>query len=592
LQQRRRAVQEEAQLHQKVANARVVVFLVAAALAWLILGPVKLSVGWLGLPFLMFVVLLFAHQRVSRQWVRARRAVVFYERGLARLEDRWAGHGEAGNRFLDEAHPYALDLDLFGKGSLFELLSTARTHAGEDVLAGWLRAPGTPAELRERQAAVVDLRPRLDLREELALLGADIPSGVDLQGLAAWGASPPVLVSAALRWTALALSLLALVALVGWLLPEALPFSDFFDRYGRPLFLFILLGEGAFAWGLRRRVQHVIADVERRGHDLVLFSGVLACIERETFQAPSLVQLRAALETAGIPPSRRIAQLLNRIDWLNSRRNLFFAPLGAILMWGTQLAFRIELWRATTGPAIVHWLAAVGEFEALCSLAAYTYENPNDPFPEIVEGGPLFDGEGLGHPLLPRARCVRNDVHLGEVRLLVVSGSNMSGKSTLLRTVGVNAVLALAGAPVRATRLRLSQLAVGATLRIQDSLMAGRSRFYAEITRVRQLVDLARRQPPLLFLLDEIFHGTNSHDRRQGAQAVVQNLLNLGAIGLVTTHDLALTHIVELLGPRAANVHFEDQFEDGAIHFDYRMRPGVVTKSNALALMRAVGLEV
>jgi DNA mismatch repair ATPase MutS len=180
----------------------------------------------------------------------------------------------------------------------------------------------------------------------------------------------------------------------------------------------------------------------------------------------------------------------------------------------------------------------------------------------------------------------------GERQVLVVSGSNMSGKSTMLRTVGISAVLALAGAPVRARRLRLTPLAIGATLRIQDSLQAGRSRFFAEITRVRQLVDLSRGPLPLLFLLDEVFHGTNSHDRRVGAAAVVRGLIERGAIGLVTTHDLALTSIVERLAPHAENVHFEDQFENGAMHFDYRMREGVVRHSNALALMRAVGLEV
>jgi DNA mismatch repair ATPase MutS len=175
----------------------------------------------------------------------------------------------------------------------------------------------------------------------------------------------------------------------------------------------------------------------------------------------------------------------------------------------------------------------------------------------------------------------------------MVSGSNMSGKSTLLRTVGINAVLALAGAPVRATRLRISPLVVGGTLRIQDSLQAGRSRFYAEITRLRQLLDLAKAAPPpLLFLLDEILHGTNSHDRRLGAEAVVRSLLDHGAFGLVTTHDLALTHLVDLFAPHAANTHFADHLENGQILFDYRMRPGIVEHGNALALMRAVGLEV
>src|SRR5688500_13897307 len=176
--------------------------------------------------------------------------------------------------------------------------------------------------------------------------------------------------------------------------------------------------------------------------------------------------------------------------------------------------------------------------------------------------------------------------------MLVVSGSNMSGKSTLLRTIGINAVLALAGAPVRASALTLSPLAIGATLRIQDSLQEGRSRFYAEITRIRQLADVARGPMPLLFLLDELFHGTNSHDRLVGASGVLRSLLDRGAVGLITTHDLALTAIADELAPRGVNVHFEDWFEDNDIRFDYRMKPGPVTRSNALALMRAVGLEV
>ena len=234
-----------------------------------------------------------------------------------------------------------------------------------------------------------------------------------------------------------------------------------------------------------------------------------------------------------------------------------------------------------------------GQFEALCALASYAAENPSDPFPEIVTDRTCFEAESLGHPLIPEAECVRNDISLGgPVRAFVVSGSNMSGKSTILRSVGVAAVMALAGAPVRASRLRVSPLAVGGTLRVQDSLQAGKSRFYAEITRVRQLVDLARGPLPLLFLFDELFHGTNSHDRSIGAESVLRGLIQRGAIGLITTHDLALAEIVTGIGPQAINVHFADHFENGQMRFDYKMRPGVVEHSNALALMRAVGLEV
>jgi DNA mismatch repair ATPase MutS len=262
-------------------------------------------------------------------------------------------------------------------------------------------------------------------------------------------------------------------------------------------------------------------------------------------------------------------------------------------MWRTQIAWHIDQWRAAHGGSIGLWIAAVGELEALLALAAYSAENPADPFPELVAGPGLFEAQELGHPLLNPDLCVRNDVSLGgTVKALLVSGSNMSGKSTLLRTVGINAVLALAGAPVRAKGLRVSPLATGATLRIQDSLLAGRSRFYAEIERVRLLVEISSGDIPLLFLLDELFHGTNSHDRCLGAEALIKGLIDRGAIGLLTTHDLALAAGGERLAPRVENVHFEDRLEEGKMHFDYRMRPGIVQHSNALALMRAIGLDV
>ena len=274
---------------------------------------------------------------------------------------------------------------------------------------------------------------------------------------------------------------------------------------------------------------------------------------------------------------------------------MVFAPIAAVLLWGLQCAMAVEAWRARHGRSVPTWLRTVGEIEALASLATYHFEHPADPFPELVEGvdTPVYEAERVRHPILPRTSAVANDVRLGaEPQLLVVSGSNMSGKTTLLRTIGVNGVLALAGAPVRARRLRLTPLTIGATLSVQDSLLAGRSRFYAEITRLRRLVDMAKGVRPLLFLLDELFHGTNSHDRVKGAHGVLHSLIRLRALGLVTTHDLALATIADRLTPKAVNVHFEDHFVDGEMTFDYQLRPGRATQSNALALMRAVGLEV
>jgi hypothetical protein len=582
--QLRRTLRETLAWRERVlGNSKVIVFLLAGLGVYLAFGPHLFSPWWLVVPLLGFSILLVWHERVTRSWLRASRAVAFYERGLARIEDRWRGTGQPGHCYVDDHHPNATDLDLFGKDSLFELLCTARTRTGEDTLAGWLKSPASPAEVRGRQAAVAELRPRLDLREDLALLGANVPHGVDLDGLGAWGAEPPLLIAIWPRFVALALGLCALTALVGWLV---------WDWGVAPLFG-VLFVEGGLALYLGQRVGRVIGAVEKRARDMTLLAGVLGRLERETFSSPLLSRLRAALDTTGDVPSHRIAQLSNLIDLLNSRKNQVFLPFALLLMWTTQMAFAIERWRRRSGPAIRGWLDVVGEIEALCSLATYAHENPADPFPEILDAGPCVEGEDLGHPLIPLARCVRNDIRLDDsLRVLVMSGSNMSGKSTMLRTVGINTVLALAGAPVRARRMKVSPLVVGATLRIQDSLVAGKSRFMAEVERVRHLVDLSRGQPPLLFLIDEIFSGTNSHDRRIGAEAVVRGLVHAGAIGLVTTHDLALTHIVDVLAPRAANVHFADYIRKDEPEFDYKMRPGVVQHSNALALMRKVGLDV
>lgn len=575
-----------AALDQRLAwlgNGRFLLFFVGLFFLLAGFGLKWFAPAWIGLPVLGFLGLSVAYQRAARDRYSAQVAAAYYARGLARLEDRWAGTGNSGDRFLDSEHPNAADLDLFGPGSVFELLCTTRTRPGEELLAAWLCAPASPEEVRKRQEAVQDLRSRLDLREELSGLGAVVPAGVDLQGLAEWGAAAPWPGALAARLSATVLAASSVVTFVLW----AMEYTSVLP------FLGAIAVQMSIALALRRRVRQILGPVEQRTRELLVFAGVLERIEREPVEAPRLQELRQALTTAGLQPSQLMARVYGLLELLDWRRNLYFAPFGALLMWTTHLACALERWRGKAGAAIGGWIAVVGQFEALCALAAFAYENPTYTFPEVINGPVCWEGEALGHPLLPRAACVTNSLTLNRTEaVFIVSGSNMSGKSTWLRTVGVNTVLALAGAPVRARRFRLTPVIVGGTLRIQDSLQAGRSRFFAEILRIRQLVDLARGASPLLFLLDEVLHGTNSHDRRHGAEAVVRGLVARGAVGLVTTHDLALTHIAEALAPHAVNVHFADRVVDGTITFDYTMRPGVVQHSNALALMRAVGLEV
>ena len=581
---RRQAVARLDTADRWLSYGRLLVVAAAALLAW---GAWQgwLSWWWLVIPATTFTALAIVHERVIGARVAASRAVQWYERGVARIEDRWPGAGETGTRFRDDDHLYAGDLDLFGDGSLFQLLSTAQTASGEETLAAWLLSGADPATVRTRQSAVQDLATRLQLREELHTVGADARTGVDSASLVTWATAPAIFHSRWLRVAAPVLGVGAIASIAAWaagLIPGLVPF-------------YVVFINVAIGMVFRKRVEQVLHRASGPSRELVILSALLERLRGEAFTADRLHQLQAMLgdgQSAVMASVRRLSRVIQMHDW---QHNLVFAPVAAVVLWGVHCAAGVEAWRARHGAAVAGWFHAVGEFEALAALATYSYEHPADPFPELVEGDatPVYEAAQLAHPLIPQARVVANDLRLGaEPQLLIVSGSNMSGKTTLLRTVGVNGVLAFAGAPVRAHRLRLSPVAIGATLQVQDSLLEGRSRFYAEITRIRQLVDIVRGPPPLLFLLDELFHGTNSHDRVEGAHGVLRFLVNLRAIGLVTTHDLSLAAIAERLDPQAANVHFEDRLVDGEITFDYRFRPGRATHGNALALMKAVGLQV
>jgi hypothetical protein len=568
--------------HFRISNLRLLLFVILAGVGWFSLVRSALSPAWLVPPSLLFGALLVVHAKMLNRAERAGRARRLYLRGMARLDGRWAGTGADGVRFLDD-HPYARDLDVFGRGSLFELINTARTEAGEATLAEWFKSGAPIDEVRSRQAAVDELRRAIDFREDVAVL-ADEGTVSRTGSVALWAASAPAGIGPTIPlilWACAAI----LVALGLLAYQDVLPWS---------LFVGWLLVEGGVVRVTRRWTEPVVARVGKPAEDLAIMAELLARIEREPSTAPRLVSVRRALEADGLRASQTIARLTQLVSLReSSMHNLLFMPITTALLIPDQLAAAIDRWHARHGGAVAGWLRAVGELEALSSMATYAYEHAEDPFPALVDGPPIFHADALAHPLMTEQGSVRNDVRLGggASAVIVVSGSNMSGKSTLLRSVGTNVVLALAGAPVRAVSLTLSPLAIGATLRIEDSLQAGHSRFYAEILRIRGIVEIARGDVPLLFLLDEILHGTNSFDRRIGAEGIVRALVGLGAIGLVTTHDLALTELPSQLGA-AANMHFEDRLENGKMVFDYRMRPGVVEHSNALALMRAIGLDV
>jgi len=556
-----------------LSNVRLVLATGIVVVGWLGFVSKALSPAWTALPLLAFAAVVVRNHLITEARIRAGRAAAYYREGLARIADRWSGTGPMGRRFEQLSHLYAADIDLFGEGSLFQMLCRARTRTGERALAEWLCTPVPPTVVRQRQEAVIELRDRLDLREDLAVLGESLEELMEPDPLRTWALGTADPASRNARRLPNVLPPLTIASLVAWALwPVGIV----------PAF-FACGAQGLFAYVNRKRVRATREAAERVGADLDLLVALFHRLETENFVAPVL---REMLEGAG-EPERELRELKRYVERMEARGNLFFAPFAGLLLWTSRNAFAIEAWRAEHGAALGRWLDVAGEFEAFSSLATYACEQPDDPFPEFVEEGPLFDAKELGHPLLAAESCVRNSVTLGrEQPLLLVSGSNMSGKSTLIRSVGVATVMASMGAPVRARSLRLSPLQVGASIVSRDSIREGTSRFYAEITRLRDIVASAKREPTL-YLLDEIFMGTNSHDRRIGAAALIRGLVAAGAVGLVTTHDLALTEI-----DGATNVHFSDHMENGTMRFDHTLRDGVVTHSNALELMRSVGLDV
>lgn len=575
--------------HTLLGNVKVAIFLGALGYGAVTLGgdPSLLVFASAGSAYLVLAVW---HELTLRALTRARAAVQYYADGIARIEDRWMGTGPTGERFLATDHPYAGDLDVFGPGSVFQLMCRARTPMGEDRVAAWLLAASSPADIRVRQTRVHGLLDRIDFRERIAVVNAGARQFLWPGPLLAWAETAASLPGAPAR------VLVALLA-IGF---GASLVSVLGGGSAWPL-VAILAVEVGVGWWLAKRAAAIVEELSAAtgAAGLDLFSNVIKEIEAESFTDPALVAVAARL-TADGPGAPRASVALARLsrvsDWADSRHSIFARLLEWPALFTPQVAFAAEAWRKQHGSRLRDWVDAVGEIEALLSLAGHAYEHPADPFADIVEtvgGDAVFEGDDLAHPLIPSAVAVSNSVTFGrDARVLIVSGSNMSGKSTLMRTVGLNTVLALAGAPVRASRLRLGPVSVGTCLRHTDSLHEGRSGFFTEVLRIRLVCGLLEGPSPVLFLFDELLSGTNSRDRRIAAEGLVRMMVGKRAIGMVTTHDLALTEIADVFPGQVRNVHLQDQMENGEMRFDYKVREGVIEHSNALELMRTIGLEV
>ena len=576
--QLRGAIDEAVRLQNFYRVSFVVLICVASVLLYESFVAHRLPV-WsplIAAPLFAFVIRQARHYQDKA--LKLFRLSEYYDAGIARLTHNWSSLDE-GRDFSDPDHFYATDLDLFGHGSLFQLICSARTQTGRATLAAWLKAPASREEVLHRHAAIAELRERRDLCEALAAAGAVKASDCRPETFQTWVAEASSPLPSWIRPVAVLLVILT-VAIPVLFLCHQIALLTMWRAVAA-----MLLAESAFAAIFLRRVRRVLESAGGPMVELPIVSEMFEVMNRENFHSIKLRALLARTKDGAIH-TRRLQRLMKLAAERNSQ---WFTFPSFILLWGTQFAVAIELWRHRYGKQLLAWLAALGEFEALVSLATYSYEHPLDTFPELSEEGRAIDAEGMAHPLIAEEACVRNDLHLGgDVRFLIVSGSNMSGKSTFLRALGLNAVLAWMGAPVRCTKLKLSSLAVGAAVRVQDSLAEGRSHFLAEMQRLRRMIDAAGEMP-LLYLADEIMSGTNSHDRRIATEWVIRALVLRGAIGVITTHDLALTEIAN--GLPGANAHFEDSGDSGNLNFDYKLRAGLLTHSNALNIAHILGID-
>lgn len=565
-----------------ISNLRLLVAIVgiiAAALAGY-RGNLLLA-GYLFIPFLvLFLFLIWMHRRAEGQLRAAQTLVKINQRYLDRINGPWVMFDDDGREFAEFDHPYTNDLNIFGPKSLFQWTSVAHTYWGRHQLYTLLADPPKESEsILARQRAVKDLADRPNFCQELECRGLMTGAASrNPEDLLRYAEEPPALGKTIKIIRTLPIFSAALWGLYipGWI-PVYLP-------------VVLLLVQTFIVFGVYKRISMPLSRVYSFKESLQSFRSMLELIEREPFQNTYLSGLKEELfyqELSASAAMNRLESISNAIDLQYSIYHLVF---NIIFLWDIQCAIRLAAWKYRYGQRVRRWLEVIGTLEALSSLSVISHVHPDWTFPEIGMPGQKITARSLGHPLLDPERCVRNDIEIDNYSC-IVTGSNMSGKSTWLRAIGTNLVLTYAGGPVCACRFGCSIMDLYTSMEIRDDLLKGVSTFYAELTRIKMILDHSRQGRPMLYLIDEIFRGTNSLDRITGAQVVLRNLSHNGVIGLISTHDFELCDLENEQWANFKNYHFEEQYTNGQIEFDYKLRPGRCTTSNARYLMNMVGIK-
>jgi hypothetical protein len=573
-------------LSRRMANISItLVVIVVAALGLGLWRDMPPLLALAALSAIGFAISFAYHTRIDRLYHRYDELWTINDEAFRRLRRDWAALPLRQPPSVSGDTHYAADLDVLGHASLQHLLNTAHTPTGQSTLQGWLIAPAAAGTVRERQAAVAELAPLLDFRDDLAFHGRQI-GGAQVEE-DAWLSHRPWLI-----WLSRVMPLITIGSAL----------ADATGLFNVPIWAITIWVHMALILTVGKQVEATIERVSARQSAFRVYAELFGLIAGQRFTAAALRRIQAELTAEELRADQQMRRLSRIMAFADFRFFLLFFPINLVTLWNFHVLWALERWQRATRSHTRAWLAVQGETEALATLAALAFDQPNWTFPTIVEGGtPLVEAQALGHPLLPDAARVCNDVRLGPPgTFLLVTGSNMSGKSTLLRAIGTNIALAQAGGPVCAERLSLPPLVLGTSMRVQDSLEQGVSYFMAELQRLKTVVDRAQhvQQQPgwtLLFLLDEILHGTNTSERLIAARQIIRHLLSQGAIGAVSTHDLRLADAPGL-AEAAELAHFSETFsrspEGVTMRFDYKLRPGIATTTNALKLMEIVGLPV
>lgn len=571
----------------RLSNIRLVMFLAGSGLAVFFYWThrTSLSITSFAITVVAFAALVIWHQTLRQRQSYLRLLYESYDQALMRLGGEWKSFTDSGEDFKDPAHPYSGDLDLFGLGSLFQWINVARTFRGRETLKEWLSEPPVIDRIIEKQEAIKEMAKNLAWRQRFLADGSMTKRTLS---------SPKGMIEWARTFDATYLRLEVLI------LARALPiitilFLFLYFVTSRVSFWYPLTGcliqSIILFWGKQR--GKVLNAVYAYKESIKIYEKMIERFEKRSFQAKYLQSLKMGLrDREGKSASEQIRKLAGLADLIANRNNAMFLVINILTLWDIQCMIALESWKERSGRSLGRWVDTIAELEALASLSIIPFDHQDWRYPEIIAENPGIVAVKMGHPLLRESVC--NDLSIEKHSgILLITGSNMSGKSTLLRTAGINLVLAYAGAPVYAQSFRCSLFQIYTCMRVSDNLGENISSFYAELLRIKQIVIASKTEnKKIFFLLDEIFKGTNSQDRHAGAKVLIRQLSKVGSMGMVSTHDLELGDLERESARKIRNYHFREYYQDDQIRFDYRLRAGISTTRNAMYLIKMAGIDV